>query len=170
MMVDEFDAGNAGATTYGNMIWANDFFATPEGMRQRHKDFCVIAGMNTYGMGANRVYVGRNQLDGATLDRFVVIDWDYDEGLEGSIVGVARKSPVFDMALGGTLEPSVWMNHVGRVRKACEKLAIRHVISPRATIHGTKLFAAGVGLTHVENMVLWKGLDAATVDKIKAAI
>lgn len=169
MLWDEFDTANASVATYGNMLLANDSFGTPIGMKQKHKDFCLIAGLNTYGMGANRVYVGRNQLDGATLDRFVMIDWDYDEGLEGAIVGVTRKSPVCTLDEGGILTPDQWMDYVLKVRKACEQLAIRHVISPRATIHGSKLFAVGVGRKHVEQMVLFKGLDAATVTKILSA-
>lgn len=168
MLWDEFDTANASVATYGNMLLANSEFGTPVGMKSKHKDFCLIAGLNTYGMGANRVYVGRNQLDGATLDRFAMIDWDYDEGLEGAIVGVNRKSPVLTLDEGGILKPDQWMDYVLKVRKACETLAIRHVISPRATIHGVKLFAAGVGRKHVEQMVLWKGLDQATQAKITA--
>ena len=171
MLWDEFDAANASVATYGNMLLANDKFGTAEGMKGKHRDFCLVAGLNTYGMGANRVYVGRNQLDGATLDRFVVIDWDYDEGFEASMVGAdGFRSPTLDVADGGTMDATEWMSYVVNIRRACEKLAIRHVISPRATIHGCKLFAAGVGLAHVETMVLWKGLDAATVAKVKGAL
>jgi hypothetical protein len=68
------------------------------------------------------------------------------------------------------MQPDEWFKYVVSVRKACEKLAIRHVISPRATIYGTKLFAAGVGRDHVEGMVLWKGIEKATMDKIKGAL
>jgi hypothetical protein len=170
MLWDEFDTANASVATYGNMLLANEAFGTPLGMKNKHKDFCMVAGLNTYGMGANRVYVGRNQLDGATLDRFVVIDWDYDEGLEAYIIGCDKPSPKLDMAAGGILTASDWMDYVVKVRKAVEKLAIRHVVSPRASIHGTKLFLAGIGRTHVEKMVLWKGLEDATIAKIKSAI
>lgn len=170
MLWDEFDAANASVATYGNMLLANEHFGTPVGMQSKHKDFCLVAGLNTYGMGANRVYVGRNQLDAATLDRFIVIDWDYDEGLEAAIIGCNRPSPKLTMDEGGILEADKWLGYVVKVRKACEKLAIRHVVSPRASIHGTKLFLAGIGRTHVERMVLWKGLEDATVAKIKAAI
>jgi hypothetical protein len=170
MLWDEFDAANAGVATYGNMLLANNQFATPTGMRNKHKDFVLIAGLNTYGMGANRVYVGRNQLDGATLDRFVTIDIDYDEGLEAAIVGLNKPSPVLKLDEGGLLQPAEWLDYVTRLRKACETQSIRHIISPRATIHGTKLFAAGVGRKHVEEMVLWKGIEQATKVKILSAL
>lgn len=168
MLWDELDAGNGGVITYGNMLLANGHFATPQGMVPKHKDFVFIGGANTYGNGADRVYVGRNQLDGATLDRFVVIDWDYDEGLEGSLVGVSVKSPAFKLDEGGVMDPGDWIERVRKVREAAGKLKLRFVVSPRATVHGCKLFAAGVGRTHVENMVLWKGVDAATRQKVEA--
>ena len=169
MLWDEVDAANAGVLTAGNMLLANGHLSTPVGMKTKHKDFVLIAAANTYGMGANRVYVGRNQLDGATLDRFVVIDWGYDHGLEAHIVGLNQDSLPLDVKAGGHVSPSDWFAQVIRVREACAKLAIRHVVSPRATIHGVKLFAAGIGRKHVEDMVLWKGMDEATQAKIVAA-
>ena len=41
-----------------------------------------MATANTFGTGADPIYAGRNQLDGATLDRFVVIEMTYDAALE----------------------------------------------------------------------------------------
>ena len=38
---------------------------------------------NTKGNGANSTYCGRNAIDGATLDRFVTIQFDYDEEDDG---------------------------------------------------------------------------------------
>lgn len=53
----------------------------------RHKDFICIAAANTYGTGADRMYVGRTQLDDATLDRFRIgqIKIDYDPKVERSL-------------------------------------------------------------------------------------
>jgi cobaltochelatase CobS len=170
MRLDEWDAAHAGCATYTNMLLANDEFATPVGMKRKHKDFILIAGANTFGQGADRLYIGRNQLDAATLDRFVIIDWDYDEGLEASLIGITKPSPTFDNTLGGILEPDQWFTRVTAIRQAVETLKVRTVISPRATQHGVKLFAAGIGQTHVENMVIWKGMDQATRQKIENAL
>lgn len=170
---DEFDAGNAGVATYTNMLTScqpGEEFSTPIGMKAKHADFCFLAGLNTYGMGANRVYVGRNQQNGATMDRFVVIDWDYDDGLEASFVGVSKRSPKFDLDAGGIMSTEDWLTYVRKVRDVCAKQGVRHIVSPRATIHGVKLFSAGIGRTHVEEMVIWKGLEQAQVTKIKAAL
>lgn len=53
----------------------------------RHPDFIMILTANTYGRGADRLYVGRNQLDEATLDRFRIgtVAMDYDTELERKI-------------------------------------------------------------------------------------
>jgi len=47
-------------------------------------------------------------------------------------------------------------------------LKIRHVVSPRASIHGATLLAIGIERTVVEQTCLWKGMDEATVQKIKS--
>jgi AAA domain (dynein-related subfamily) len=172
-LVDEVDTGGGGSMTTTNMVQAlraGEKFATPDGMKEKHKDFLLIAGANTYGQGADRVYVGRNQLDGATLDRYVMIDWDYDEGFEAALCGVSRPSPKLDLAEGGILTPEQWFDRVIAIRRAVESLKLRVIVSPRANFHGNKLFAAGVGQTHVERCVIWKGMDAATREKVAAAI
>jgi cobaltochelatase CobS len=149
-LIDEIDAGNPNVITIINAATANHQCAFPDKMVDKHDDFIVIAAANTFGRGADRKYVGRNQLDAATLDRFVVIEWDYDRKLEREI-GVDEK----------------WLEFVQDVRKAVEKLNIRHVVSPRASINGSKMLAAGIPRNEVEDMVIWKGLDKASVETIK---
>jgi len=53
-----------------------------------HPDFTIIAAANTFGHGASAVYAGRNQLDGATLDRFRIgmMKLDYSEKVESAIL------------------------------------------------------------------------------------
>lgn len=168
---DEVDNGNANVLAVLNAALANSSMAFPDGMVTRHEDFCLIACGNTYGQGADRLYVGRNQLDAATLDRFAFIDFPYDEGLEALYCGVeGRRSPSFNLLDGGSVTADGWLDYVQRVRKAGEKQKVRAVFSPRASIYGTKLAAQGIGRAHLEAMLLWKGIDAATVAKIKAAL
>ncbi len=165
-LADELDAGNAGVMTQINMITANGHFSTPLGLIVKSDHFRFVGTANTYGMGGNRVYVGRNQLDAATLDRFVVIDWDCDEGLEASFIGVEKTSPRFKLDEGGILEPDEWIERVHKLRAAADKLAIRQLFTPRASIHGAALFGVGVGVKHVEEMTLWKGCEPATKAKL----
>ena len=49
---------------------------------KRHPDAMIMATANTFGTGAGALYVGRNQLDAATLDRWYVVSMDYDKAYE----------------------------------------------------------------------------------------
>lgn len=86
VLLDELDNGDPSIVTVLNSFLANGWMYLPSGERvERHPDTIVVGSMNTLGTGADRVYVGRNALDGATLDRFVVEMMDYDPDLEASI-------------------------------------------------------------------------------------
>ena len=159
-LLDEIDAGNAGVLTVLNAALAGDVMATPAGMVSRSPRFLAVAGANTYGQGASRQYVGRNQLDAATLDRFAVLDWPVDEGLEAALVGLPAPAPVLDLGRGGLLDAAGWLARVRTVRAAVEKQQVRAVVSPRATVAGCALLAAGVGRYWTEEMVLWRGMPA----------
>ena len=163
---DELDAGNAGVITQINMALSNSHMSTPDGMKERHKDFLFIAGCNTFGVGANREYVGRNQLDAASLDRFAVIEFPIDEGLEAFACGINAASPTLNMKKGGVPSVKEWLDRVQKVRKAVDKLQVRHVVSPRASITGVKLIHAGLGTAHLDDLVLFKGMDAETRKKV----
>jgi MoxR-like ATPase len=142
-LFDEVDASDADAMTAFNAALANGHCAFPDKLVKRHKDFHAIAAGNTFGRGADRQYVGRNQLDAATLDRFVVMEVDYDEQLEKQIAGDAE-----------------WVKRVQAVRAAVTVEKVRHIVSPRASIMGAKMLAAGMERSVVEEACIWKGLDA----------
>jgi cobaltochelatase CobS len=118
-----------------------------------HPQFHFIAAANTYGRGADRLYIGRNQLDASTLDRFCTLTWDYDETLERSLAG-----------------DDAWCAYVQAARAACSDLKIRHVISPRATYSGAIHRAAGLAFDMVADLNLWNGLDREQRDRITARI
>lgn len=148
-LFDEVDASDPDALTSFNAALANGYADFPDGMVQRHKDFAAIAAGNTFGRGADRQYVGRNQLDAATLDRFQVFEVDYDERLEAQLSG----------------DPE-WTKRVQAIRAAVEAEKVRHVVSPRASIIGARMLAAGMERRVVEEACIWKGLDAAQRQRI----
>lgn len=152
-LFDEVDGSDPAALLWCNTAIANGVCAFPHGEFERHPEFRLIAGGNTYGRGADRVYVGRNPLDGATLDRFVVIDFDYDEDLERTLFGNTD-----------------WTKRVQQVRKAVFGLKLRHIVSPRATDYGRKLLASGMPQSMVEAITLWKGLEPDQVKSIEHKI
>jgi MoxR-like ATPase len=131
-LLDEADAGNSNVLILLNAALSNGYMAFPDAMVKRHEDFRMVATANTYGHGASRQYVGRNQLDAATLDRFVTIAWDIDDKIESNLAGTSA-------------EGRAWLSVVKAVRKrAIEELVLRVVISPRATQRGALLLAAGM--------------------------
>lgn len=148
-LIDEMDAGNANVLVSINQALANEVCAFPDNMVHKHPDFVVIASANTWGSGASREYVGRNQLDAATKDRFIPILWEYDQDLEDAITPNKE-----------------WLAEVRRVRRAVDKFKIRQIISPRASIYGSKLLAAGMEWDEVRKMVLLKDMSESEVIKI----
>ena len=97
---DEADASIAEAMIISNSATSNGYmdFPAPIGNVKAHKDFYYIAAGNTYGLGADYEYVGRNVLDAATLNRMVVIPVDYSPKIEeamanndGDLLNFCRK-------------------------------------------------------------------------------
>ena len=88
-LFDELDSADANVMTFLNAALANGHLSVPQAGRifSKHKDTVLICAANTYGTGATRTYVGRNQLDAATLDRFAcsVVEIGYDKKLEENI-------------------------------------------------------------------------------------
>jgi hypothetical protein len=166
-LLDEIDAANAGVLTVLNAALAGDVMATPVGMVVRSPRFVCVAGANTYGQGASRQYVGRNQLDGASLDRFAVLDWPIDVGLERMMIGLPAPAPVLDLGRGGTMDLEAWHSRVVAVRASVEKQQVRAIVGPRSTHSGAALFAAGVGRFWVEEMVLWRGMPAEARQRVE---
>jgi cobaltochelatase CobS len=72
-LLDEVDAGDANILLRINAAIANGVLAVPartgNPYARKHPLFVLLFAANTFGTGADRRYVGRNQLDEATLDR-----------------------------------------------------------------------------------------------------
>lgn len=80
--LDELDASAPEVLVCLNAAIANRYFAFPNGKVEAHPDFRVIAAGNTLGTGADASYTGRMQLDAASLNRFVVVEVDYDRNID----------------------------------------------------------------------------------------
>jgi len=152
-ILDEIDNGNANVISVLNSALANGSCAFADGMVKRHEDFRLVATANTHGLGANAQYVGRCQLDAATLDRFAFISWDYDEEMEKEIASNAD-----------------WCKRVIALRHSAQALKSRIVISPRATFSGEKLLAAGMAQDKVEDLTIWGGSSSEEKKKIIAGV
>ena len=125
--LDEIDASSPEALVILNAAIANGYFDFPCGRVNANENFRVVCAGNTYGTGADMIYVGRNQLDGATLDRFTVITFDYDANVE--------KQLAYDEEL---------YTFIKTLREVINKNSLRYIISMRATINATKLIEVGM--------------------------
>jgi hypothetical protein len=149
---DEMDAWSNEATTALNNGLANGHFPFPDATVKRHPNFVMICCANTVGAGATMEFVGRSKQDGATLDRFVYINWPLDEALEDSMC--ANKG---------------WLQYVRHVRNRVTQSGInpKPMITPRATIFGESLLNTGIDWADVVDMCLRKGLTEAQWGLIK---
>lgn len=86
-LLDELDASLPDALIILNAAISNGYFdfPAPAGFVEAHPDFRVIAAGNTWGNGADLQYVGRNQLDMASLDRFAIVTLNYSPQIEATL-------------------------------------------------------------------------------------
>lgn len=117
-MLDEMDASIPEVLVILNAAIANRYFdfPAPIGYVEAHPDFRVIAAGNTFGLGADYDYVGRNQLDAASLDRFALVKVDYDREIELSVCEGNKELVDF----------------CDDFRNAAEKAGVRTIVSYRA--------------------------------------
>jgi hypothetical protein len=59
---------------------------------------------------------------------------------------------------------------VQALRAEVEARNIRHIVSPRASIAGSKMLAIGQPWQDVAQALVFKGLDAETVQRLKSAV
>ena len=129
-LLDEGDNGDPNTLGVLNQALSNDGFYIPGRIGnhyvKRHPDFVCIMAMNTYGQGADMKYVGRAQLDAATLDRFKVgtVTMDYSAKVEEALVNAKV------------------LRWGRKIRRNIEKYNLQHVMSTRVMLDFTKLTKA----------------------------
>ena len=117
-MLDEMDASIPEVLIILNAAIANRYFdfPAPIGYVEAHPNFRVIAAGNTFGHGADYEYVGRNQLDMASLDRFAMVRVSYSKQIEMNVANQDEELVKFAHAF----------------RNAAGRAGIRTLISYRA--------------------------------------
>jgi hypothetical protein len=121
--IDEMDSCASDVLVGLNACLANGYFDFPHETITCHKDFIVVSAGNTTGHGANNDYVGRQQLDLSTLDRFMAIRIDYDTNIDRAVAQGDEELVNFAHAL----------------RKASQETEITVLMSYRAIANITKL-------------------------------
>lgn len=157
-LLDEIDAADANVLVAINAALANGVMANPNGrVHVRHPDCYILGAANTWGQGGDLMYVGRNQLDTATLDRFVLaqIVVDYDAALEADLA-----SSLDHNAAGGLLQ---W---IGNVRASIRQNRLRRVASTRLVVHAIAALRSGKTLADVQAryFINWSADERAKVE------
>ena len=123
-MLDEMDASIPDVLNILNAAIANKYFdfPAPIGYVEAHPNFRVMAAGNTYGHGADYQYTGRQQLDGANLDRFIPVPVEYCKEIEDNLAGDIRLA-----------------DFCREFRKAVKKVGASAIISYRAIANLARL-------------------------------
>lgn len=148
--LDEMDASIPEVLVLLNAAIANRYFEFPVGRVDAHKDFRVVSAGNTVGNGANELYTGRLVLDQATLDRFVVIKFDYDKNIELMLAQGDDKL----------------VNFIRGLRRFSKENGIRTTFSYRCIMTIKKLEDC-MELKEILEIAVFKGMDKDTVRTFK---
>ena len=137
-----------------NSALSNGYLSIPNRAKKqtayRHKDCIIIACGNTWGQGqGSRVYSGRNQIDGATLDRFAQVNYDYDNGLERKLVG--EHSKAYDFLI--------------ELRDRVKAKNLQRIVSTRKFICANKELSNGISLKDFAD-----GFTSSWTDKEKEKV
>jgi MoxR-like ATPase len=153
-MLDEIDASIPEVLVVLNAAIANRYFdfPAPIGKVEAHKDFRIIAGANTFGTGSSYTYSGRYQLDGASLDRFAVVEIGYSPRIEKSIT-----------------QDNDLLTFFTEYRKAVAKCGINCIVSYRALTRMEKLKNV-IKPVELIKMSLTKGLQKDDIRMISKEI
>ncbi len=155
---DECDASLPAALVYFNMVLEQGEITFPNGEYFKIDKNLVkfICAANTIGHGATREYVGRYKLDNAFLDRFVMLEMNYDKAIE---YGMARAAW---LSAGGNPDQihlaDQWAKTVIEFRALLNTRRILALCSTRATRRGAGLLALGWALDDVKAVELHKHL------------
>jgi cobaltochelatase CobS len=142
-LFDELDGADPNMLLIVNSALANGqlSIAFEDKVVDKHADCIIIAAANTYGKGASRVYVGRNALDGATMDRFAMttVEVGYDVSLEADLI-----FELLDMDKSREL-----MEAVSKLRSNINDATLRRALSTRSVITIAKMMSQGKKLHEV---------------------
>ena len=153
--LDEMDASIPEVLLILNSAIANRYFdfPAPIGRVEAHSDFRVVSAGNTVGQGASFEYVGRNQLDASSLDRFAVVKVGYDRKVELSVAG----------------GDSELVEFIHKVREACETCGVSLITSYRSIGRIAKMSKA-LPLDKVLRSCLFKGMSDADLATIRNGV
>lgn len=150
-MLDEADASIPETLVVINSLLANGYFDFPDERVSVGDNFVIIAAGNTVGLGADAVYTGRNVIDGATLDRFILVKMDYDAELEKALCPEeSLKQFIYD------------------IRNSAKKNHINCIVGMRCLKNAYEMFINGFDKQDIVSDAIIKGLGEDDINVLKA--
>lgn len=169
-LLDEVDAADPNVLMFMNGALANGALHIPHRLQGSHvsrgPNQTIMAAANTFGHGANARYQGRNALDGATLDRFYVVEMDYDDARERAMFGSIGKKANWTAAEAPTANELRGLGEwVLSLRERTRKAQLRRIVSSRTLDKALTARKAGIPTTEVIRDVLagWTADEKAKV-------
>ncbi len=151
ILLDEMDAANPSSLTIINGMLDAAQAGFQDGMAERHPDCHFIAAMNTYGRGADAFYVGRAQLDGATLSRWSGLEWNTDWNLTRQLV-----------------KDQAWVDYCEAIYNALTKTRVRHAVGMRTALKGQKQMShKKINNEQATNSVIWFAINESDERQIR---
>lgn len=143
-LFDELDAADSNVMVSVNAALANGVLCNPVTgeIIHRHEKCLILAAANTFGRGGDHMYVGRNALDAATLDRFVLctLNVGYDGDLELDIAVRTLE----------TVKAEVLIAWVNALREKITENRLRRIASTRLVVNSAAAMKRGATLADVK--------------------
>jgi MoxR-like ATPase len=141
-LADEMDACSSNVLVLLNSAISNGIIQLPNGEQiEAHDNFRFIATANTNLRGSAQGFTARNKLDAATIDRFIVIDWELDLELEEKLTS-----------------NDGWLKIVRKCREVADRELEGVDITPRSSYDGASLLKLGISVENVIKMVIVKAM------------
>jgi len=157
---DEKDRAWASTLVLLNDALASRRFTFPNGeLVDFHPDAHWISAGNTLGLGADSQYVTAQVLDQSTLDRFDVVNIDYDTDVERAMVlGTGVDAATADRILA----------RIDRLRTKVAEQSLNLLVSPRASKSIAAAIARGTDWDRAWHRSFFAKMDADTRTKLLA--
>lgn len=150
--LDEMDASIPEVLIILNAAIANRYMDFPNGRIYANENFRVIAAGNTLAHGSDQIYTGRYSIDGASLDRFALVNINYSEAIENEV----------------SYGNQQLLEFIRLIRKACDVAGINLIASYRSIERIAKTEKMFDNLSEVLMMCLFKGMEKDDLEIISS--
>jgi len=151
-LLDEMDNISQNLSVSLNQSLSQSVLTFPDKTVEKHSNFRFLGTGNTNGMGGNSSFSGRQKLDFSFKDRFIPIEWTFDNNLEYSLCKNGK-----------------WVSLVQAIRMAVQKNGIGIQCTMRSSIYGDKILESqkNIPILDLLEMTIFKyQLSTETRNKI----